>query len=49
MEKEYTVKEIVNLPNDEIDNIQNQINAHNLEVIERSHNNNRINDTDYDY
>lgn len=49
MEKEYTVKEIVNLPNDEIDNIQNQINAHNLEVIERAHDQRQINDTDYDY
>ena len=49
MEKEYTVKEIVNLPNDEIDNIQNQINAHNLEVIERAHDNHRISDADHEY
>ena len=49
MEKEYTVQEIVNLPNDEIDNIQNQINAHNLEVIERAHDNHRISDADHDY
>ncbi len=49
MDKEYTVQEVVNLPNDEIDNIQNQINAHNLEVIENAHEKRHINDTDYDY
>lgn len=47
--EEYEVKKIVNLPNEEIDRIQESINAHNLETIAEAYNQRRINTDDRDY
>ena len=49
MQEEYEVKKIVNLPNEEIDRIQESINAENLEVVEKAFNDRRITAEDRDY
>jgi hypothetical protein len=45
----YEVKKIVNLPYEEIDRIQEKINAENLEVIEQAYADRRITPEDRDY
>lgn len=49
MEEEYEVKKIVNLPTEEIDRIQETINAENLELIEKAYDKHRITSLDRDY
>lgn len=49
MEEEYAVKKIVNLPNEEIDNLQEKMNAENLELVEKAYAERRINIHDREY
>lgn len=49
MQKEYDVKKVVNLPTEEINRIQKQIDAENLETIEKACNEYRISPLERDY
>lgn len=47
--EEYEVKKIVNLPNEEIDLIQNKLDAENLETINKAYHEGRISSDDCEY